>query len=32
VDREKLVFSHHDAGGKLLHRFTKRTDGSFQIA
>jgi tartrate-resistant acid phosphatase type 5 len=32
AEREKLVFSHHDAEGRLLHRFTKLTDGSFQIA
>ncbi len=30
--RETLVFSHHDAEGKLLHRFTKRLDGSFEVA
>jgi tartrate-resistant acid phosphatase type 5 len=31
VEREALVFSHHGADGKLLHRFTKRQDGGFEI-
>ena len=32
VAREELVFSHHDASGALLHRFTKKQDGSFVVA
>lgn len=31
VNRDSLEFSHHDATGKLLHRFTKRLDGTFEV-
>jgi len=32
LSREALVFTHHDATGGMLHRFTKRQDGSFEVA
>jgi hypothetical protein len=32
VARKELVLTHLDASAKPLHRFIKRTDGSFEIA
>jgi hypothetical protein len=31
VARDELVFTHLDASAKPLHRFTKRTDGAFEV-
>lgn len=28
---DRLVFSHHDAEGELLHRFAKKSDGSHEV-
>lgn len=32
IEREALVFTHLDASAEPVHRFTKRLDGSFEIA
>lgn len=32
LNREKMMFTHHDSEGKRLHTFTKNLDGSFEIA
>jgi hypothetical protein len=31
IGREELVFTHLDAEGKAVHRFTKRLDGRFEV-